>query len=119
MFKNIELNQGFMSFSADELCSKIGLSRPTLMTLEKSLQSKNVMSLVPLQNRDSETGLSQYMRIYNFEEFLNLIAIKFQQTDDQLQTLQEKYDDLKKKYEIVSKRLDNIEKNKNNKDIIL
>lgn len=120
MFKNIELNQGFMSFSAEELGNKIGLSRPTLMSLEKSLQSKNVLSLVPLQSKDSETGLSQYLRVYNFEEFLNLIALKFQQTDDKIQDLEGKYEDLKKKYEIVSKQLEIImKKNKEDVEIVL
>jgi archaellum component FlaC len=60
------------------------------------------------------------LRVYNFEEFLNLIALKFQQTDDKIQDLEGKYEDLKKKYEIVSKQLEIImKKNKEDVEIVL
>lgn len=101
MYKKPDLNKGLITYSSMELSNKLGLSQPSLRAIEKSLQEKNVLQLVPISVRDENTGLANYMRIYNFDEFLNLLALKFKQTDETLEQHEKKIEDLEKSFNLL------------------
>lgn len=84
MFKHPENETGTISFTTQRLAENLGISCNTLRKYEDSLKAKNILSLVPIKN-DNATGLPVYERVYQFAEFFNLLALKFQQTDEKLE----------------------------------
>lgn len=84
MFKHPSDSTGSITFTTQTLAEKLGLSYHSLKKYEESLQAKNILSLVPIKN-DNATGLPVYERVYQFAEFFNLLALKFQQTDEKLE----------------------------------
>lgn len=113
MYKKPDLNKGLITYSSMELSDKLGLSQPSLRSIEKSLQEKNVLQLVPINVRDENTGLSNYMRIYNFDEFLNLLALKFKQTDETLEQHEKKIEDLEKSFNLLLEYVKKLEEKVN------
>lgn len=125
MFKNTDLMNGNITFTNKELATKIGLSLNTLKKYERSLEEKHILTLVPTQNRDPETGLNVYQRVYNFNEYMNIIALKFLETDDKINNhedriaaLESRIETLVKSNEILTRQLQ--EQNKiEQSDIVL
>jgi DNA-binding transcriptional regulator YhcF (GntR family) len=76
---------GTITFSTNVLAEKISLSVNTLKKYEQILKDKNLLELVPIKT-DNATGLPVYARNYNFEHWTNLVAIKFAEQDDRLNT---------------------------------
>lgn len=81
MFKGEKL--GGITFSSQKLADNIGLSLPTLRKCEQSLEEKGILTK-NLIKRDNSTGLGVYERVYDFDKFANLIALKFYEQDEKL-----------------------------------
>ena len=126
MFKNSDTEKGYISYSSIQLADKLNVSLPTLKKIEKSLQTKGALTLLPIKTRDTITGLRNYERVYSFKEFSNLLAIKFQQTDDKLeehenriQKLENRIEQLIKENKILTSAYNESIKEKDKPDIIL
>lgn len=76
---------GTITFSTNVLAEKISLSVNTLKKYEQVLKEKNLVDLVPIKS-DNSTGLPVYARNYDFDQWSNLIAIKFVEQDERLNT---------------------------------
>ena len=88
MFKNQQTNQGKITYSAEDLTQKMNASLSTIKRAEKELQSKDVLTIVPISKTDGTTGLARAERLYDFEEYFNTIALKFIETDSRLKNLE-------------------------------
>lgn len=113
MFKDVNSKTGRIEYDSDTLAMKLGISTKTLMRTEKELKHKNILSLIPSNQMEllkvngqviPKTGLNIQYRVYDFNEFSNLIALKFQQQDQRLdahdleiQELQQKNRELEEK----------------------
>lgn len=85
MYKTPEINQGNISFTNEELADRLGVNLKTLRKYEKSLENKNILTMVPIKTIDRVTGLNNCQRIYNFNEFANTVALKFLDQDKTLE----------------------------------
>lgn len=102
MFKDPESSTGIIKFDSERMAEAIGLSLPTLRKREKELQAAGILSLIPSNQKELikdengnyilGSGMNIYHRIYNFPEFCNLLAMKFQQTDEHLNLQDQKID---------------------------
>lgn len=81
MFKGEKL--GGITFSSQKLADNIGLSLNTLKKCEQSLEEKGILTK-NLIKRDNATGLGVYERVYDFEKFANVVALKFYEQDEKL-----------------------------------
>lgn len=113
MYKKLDVNKGLITYSSTDMCNKLGLSKPSLRAIEKSLQEKNIMQLIPINVRDENTGLVNYMRVYNFDEFLNVLALKFKQTDETLEQHEKKIEDLEKSFNLLLEYVKKLEEKVN------
>lgn len=88
MFKNADLGIGKVTYSELEIAQKLGIDYRTLRKYENHLQEgdRPVMTLVPTQKVDPSTGLPVEERVFDFEAYNNLVAMKFRQVDAELAT---------------------------------
>jgi peptidoglycan hydrolase CwlO-like protein len=77
--------------------------------LEQSLQEKNVLQLIPVKSKD-ERGVCVSERIYSFTDFANLVALKFSETDTQIQELNKQQADIKKQFELMQEEINRLKK---------
>ena len=103
---------GVIEFDSTRMAKALRMSLPTLRKREKELQEAGILSLVPSKQKELlcidgkqiiNTGLNLFYRVYNFEEFCNTLALKFQQTDNRL-------DEQDSKIEEVNTKIDKLEK---------
>ena len=96
MFKKPELGLGAVSYSFEELCNILGLAPKTLRNLERSLEAKEVLTKVPTLKHDPTTGLHSDMRLYEFNKYLNTIALTVQKNSIDIESHSKRLDDLEK-----------------------
>lgn len=95
---------GTITFSTNVLAERISLSVNTLKKYEQILKDKNMMDLVPVKT-DNSTGLPVYARSYNFEQWSNLVAIKFVEHDERLNTHEHELQRLKDEVQFLKNEL--------------
>ena len=110
MFKNKQLGIGKVTYSELDIARMLNIDLRTLHKYEAPLLvngDKPIMTLIPTKKIDSETGLPIQERIYDFEAYNNILALKFQQIDDELQDKVSKkdYDMLVREYKELKKQL--------------
>lgn len=103
MFKEPIAQKGIIEYSTDTICDLIAIDKRTLKKYEKSLQEKDVLTLIPITLRDPETGLSQYQRVYSFPEFANVVGLKLNELSEDVEDLKKRLSTLEKAYEYVLK----------------
>jgi DNA-binding MarR family transcriptional regulator len=81
MFKSE--TEGVITMSSDKLARSLSLDSKTLRKYEKGLVEKGLLDLVPYQT-DNATGMPVYARHYDFEQWSNIIALKFIEQDERL-----------------------------------
>lgn len=110
MFKHPETKTGDIQFDSKTFAESIGLSTTTLTRIEKGLKEKQVLTMIPTNQKELMTidgqtipitGFNLYNRIYNFEQFSNLLALKFQQQDKRLDDHEEEIKELKDEYKTM------------------
>lgn len=94
MWKNEQLGIGKVVFSDLEIANKLNIDLRTLKNYEKHLQEqdKNILTFIPSKKVDPDTGLIINERLFNFEAYNNLIALKFMQVDEKLEDTVSKKD---------------------------
>ena len=86
MFKDSNLGIGKVIYSELDIANKLGIDLRTLRKYENHLQQgdKPVMTLVPTKKKDPMTGLAIQERIFDFDAYNNLLALKFMQIDEEM-----------------------------------
>lgn len=86
MFRNGSSRCGVIEYSDLSIARQLNIDLKTLKTYENHLQQgdRPVLTLVPTAKRDPETGLAIQERIFDFESYNNILALKFQQIDEEL-----------------------------------
>ena len=107
MFKNSDLGIGKVTYSELDIARMLNIDLRTLRKYENHLSvgDKPVMTLVPSKAKDPNTGLATNERIFDFEAYNNMLALKFQQVDQELQDKVSKKD-----YDILLNRVKELEK---------
>jgi len=109
MYKNPELGTGKVTFTDQEVADRLGIDYRTLRKYESHLQEGNhpIMTLVPTQLKDPITGLAVNERIFDFEAYNNLLALKFQQIDKELEdkVSREDYEKLLREFKELKKQV--------------
>lgn len=126
MYKDNTLEIGKVTLSNTEISDSLNIDYRSIKKYEQSLQDKDILQIIPIQNRD-EYGLVMNERIYSFENFANLLALKFQQTDKTLKDHEDRISkqekETQKQFEILQKQLEvlqnQIKELTESKDIIL
>lgn len=111
MFKGEKL--GGITFSSEKLAASIGLSLPSLRKYESSLEEKGILTKTPIK-KDNATGLNVYERIYDFEKFCNILALKFIQQDEKIDNHEIRIKHLEEQLKLVleeNKRLKEMQSN--------
>ena len=112
MFKNPDLEIGKVTYSELDIAKMLKIDVRTLRKYESSLQHKDtpIMTIVPTQKRDPQTGLLIEERIFDFAAYNNLLALKFQEVTDDISALKEDYKRLQR-------RVAELEKEKNTEEV--
>ena len=107
MFKNSELGIGKVTYSELDIAKMLNIDLRTLRKYEQHLQQgdKPVMSLVPTKKKDPQTGLTVEERIFDFEAYNNILALKFTEIDQKLEEKVSKtdYDKLLREFNELKK----------------
>lgn len=99
MFKDSESNTGTVKFDNTQFAEAIGLSISALKKREKELQKDNILTLVQSNQKEliqidniriPSTGYNICYRLYDFNEFCNTLALKFNQIDDRVDSVEDK-----------------------------
>lgn len=87
MFKDSNLGIGKITYSELDIAERLGIDLRTLRKYETHLQQGDhpIMTLVPTKKKDPVTGLPVQERIFDFEAYNNVLALKFKQIDDALE----------------------------------
>lgn len=90
MFKDSNLGIGKVTYSELDIAKMLNIDLRTLRKYENHLVQgdKPVMTLVPTKKKDPVTGLDIQERVFDFESYNNLLALKFMQTDKRLDNLE-------------------------------
>lgn len=107
MFKSD--TEGHVTFTSEQLAGCIGLSLSTLKRYEKDMQQKNLLQMVPLK-KDHYTGIAVYERIYDFETWSNIIALKFKEQDEKINVHDQEIKTLKQQIAFLTKELAKVTK---------
>lgn len=94
MYKNDGI--GKVSYSDRELAKLTGLDRSVISKNNNSLMSKNLMTQVTLQSRDSETGLMNKETIYHLNELGQAIVFAITNHETRIQQNTADIEDLKR-----------------------
>lgn len=103
MFKEPVAEKGIVEYDTNTICDLIAIDKRTLNKYEKSLQEKDVLTLIPVALRDPETGLNHYQRVYSFPEFANVLALKVNELSDDVEDIKSRLSNLERAYEHVLK----------------
>ena len=95
---------GTITFSTNVLAERISLSVNTLKKYEQILKDKNLLELVPVKT-DNSTGLPVYARHYDFESWSNIVAMKFVEQDERLNTHEHELQRLKDEVQFLKDEL--------------
>lgn len=109
MYKDNVLEIGKITLSNSDIKEFLNIDPKTMRKLEQSLQEKNVLQLIPVKSRD-ERGVCVNERIYSFVDFANLVALKFSETDTQIQELNKQQADIKKQFELMQEEINRLKK---------
>lgn len=107
MFK--DKTSGHITFSQDKLAEMLGLTPKTLRKCEAGLKEKNLIQLVPYK-RDNSTGIAVVEKIYDFEAWSNIVALKFQEQDEKLNEHDHQINRLKDEIEFLKQELKKVKK---------
>jgi Mn-dependent DtxR family transcriptional regulator len=102
MFKS--QTSGTITFNSDTLAKKIALSANTLKKYEQILQEKKLLELVPYK-KDNATGAPVQARVYDFDQWSNLIALKFTEQDERLDNHEHEMKRMQQRIEMLEKEL--------------
>lgn len=102
MFKNDK--SGTITFNTNTLAERISLSVNTLKKYEQILKEKNLLDLVPIK-QDNATGMPVYARHYDFDQWSNLVAIKFTEQDERLNNHEHEMKRMQQRIEMLEKEL--------------
>lgn len=115
MHKNAENNTGILKLDTKNLAKAIGLSTSTLRRREKELQSLNILSYRPstqmeLMRTDNgnlipATGLPLQYRVFHFDEFCNVLALKFNQVDNRIDTVEDRISKLERENQELKEQI--------------
>jgi len=107
MFKNSQLGTGKVTYSELDIARMLNIDLRTLRKYENHLQQgdKPVLSLVPTQKKDPQTGLMVEERIFDFEAYNNVLALKFNELDRKIEdkVSKEDYDKLLREFNELKK----------------
>jgi Mn-dependent DtxR family transcriptional regulator len=109
MYKDNVLEIGKITLSNTDIKEVLNIDPKTMRKLEQSLQEKKVLQLIPIKTKD-ERGVSVNERIYSFTDFANLVALKFSETDSQIQELNKQQADIKKQFELMQEEINRLKK---------
>lgn len=109
MFKDSNLGIGKVTYSELDIAKTLNIDLRTLKKYESHLLDgdKPVMTLVPTKKKDPETGLAIQERVFDFEAYNNILALKFAEVKDELndKVSKEEYDKLLNRVRELEKRL--------------
>lgn len=109
MFKDSNLGIGKVTYSELDIADRLGIDLRTLRKYENHLQQGDhpIMTLVPTEKKDPITGLSIQERIFDFEAYNNMLALKFRQIDEELsdKVSRTEYEKLLKEFKELKKQL--------------
>lgn len=104
MRKHKEFGSGLVAYSDLEIAEKLGIDLRTLKKYENHLMENDrpILTMVPTAKKDPETGLAIEERIFDFDAYNNILALKFKKVDDDIE-------ELKKENEILKRELRKIQ----------
>ena len=113
MFKDKDLESGKITYSEMDIANILNIDLRTLRKYESGLQQgdKPILTIVPTKKKDPLTGLAIQERIFDFAAYNNLVAIKFMEVQEELNTkaskeeLQHEINKLTKENEMFKKEL--------------
>lgn len=115
MFKGKE--HGGITFSSEKLAENIGLSLHTLRKTEAGLEEKGVLTKNLLKR--NQAGLGVYERVYDFDKFANIIALKFNEQDQRIDSHEYRIQKLEEQLRFVLEENERLRREKTITDIIL
>lgn len=107
MFKNVDLGIGKVTYSELDIAQMLNIDLRTLRKYESRLSDgdRPIMTMVPTKKKDEVTGLTINERIFDFEAYNNMLALKFNQIDRELEDKVSKQD-----YDKLLQRVKELEK---------
>lgn len=112
MFKDME-NIGKISMSNKSLSDKIHISERNIYRMNKSLVNKNYLTILKNESKDLETGCLTDTKIFKLAEFGQAIIWTLKNHEDRInenteniEDLQDKYNDMKDKVESQQKLIE-------------
>lgn len=114
MFKDPNLEIGKVTYSELDIAKALNIDLRTLKKYESHLAEgdKPVMTLVPTKRKDPTTGLAIQERIFDFNAYNNVLALKFAEVKEELDTKVSKVE-----YDKLASRVRELEKLLNTKEI--
>ena len=118
MFKT-ESGLGKVEFQEIDLAKMLNIDTRTLRKYEKHLQQRDkpIMTIIPTTKRDPITGLSINERVFDFEAYNNILAIKFEQIDDSIADTNRELSLALDKIELLEKRIRELERQNNSTEV--
>lgn len=95
---------GVITMNSTDFAESIALTPRTLRKYEKDLKDKGLLEMQPYK-LDNSTGCPVYLRSYNFDQWSNLVALKFMEQDERLDSHEEELKRLKQQVEFLTKEL--------------
>lgn len=86
MFKDSNLGIGKVTYSEMDIARMLNIDLRTLRKYENHLMQgdKPIMTLIPTKKKDPVTGLDVQERVFDFEAYNNMLALKFNQIQGEL-----------------------------------
>lgn len=104
MYKDKDLGIGKITYSEIDIAKILDVDMRTLKKYETHLQERErpIMTIIPTQKKDPITGLMLQERIFDFDAYNNILALKFKEIDSKLDDKVSK-EDFEKLVKIVNK----------------
>lgn len=100
MWKDPENNTGVIKLDSKRFAAAIGISTSTLRRREKELQQMNILSIKPSKQTElmvadngdiiPTSGMPIQYRVFHFDKFCNLLALKFNQVDTRIDSVEDR-----------------------------
>lgn len=109
MYKDVE-GLGKTSYSYRELSEKINMPAPTIHKCDNELKHKNYLTVLDEVTRDMETGCFKKVKVYNMENLGQAVIWKLKEHEERLAYNEERIENTDKNVQALQERIEKMEK---------